>query len=142
MVGMWRLLYIETTDLHGDVVADANIVRGRGASPSGLLAYSAAGEMSVQIAPSHRRRADGDTLEGDQALAIVRGYTAYFGRYTLDAANGSVTHHVESHINPNLIGINYRRFYEFKGDQLVLRLPPVVVMGREQTQRLYWSRIG
>jgi hypothetical protein len=142
VLGMWRLLYIETTDQHGDVVVDANIFRGRGANPSGILVYSSAGTMSVQIAPSDRARYEGDQLSGEQAKAIVRGFTAYFGTYTLDVQKGCVIHHVESHVNPNLIGVDYTRFYEFANNQLVLRLPPVVVRGREQTQRLYWTRIG
>jgi hypothetical protein len=142
VVGMWRLLYIETTDQHGNVVVDANIIRGRGANPSGVLAYSSAGKMSVQIAPSDRARSNGGELSGEQAKAIVRGFTAYFGSYTLDVQNACVTHHVESHINPNLIGVNYRRFYEIRSDRLILRLPATVIMGQEQTQRLYWTRIG
>jgi lipocalin-like protein len=51
---------------------------------------------------------------------MARAWPAYFGTFSVDAAERTVTHHVESDWFPNLADTEPIRHYTFDGDRLVL----------------------
>jgi hypothetical protein len=52
-----------------------------------------------------------------------------------------VIHHLQLSWFPNLIGTEQKRFFEFAGDRLMLKTPPLTVFGEAQVHRLVWERL-
>jgi len=133
-VGTWNLESIEGKDESGEWVA----LQDRfGPDPAGYLMYDSDGHMSAQIMRRDRRpfaaesRRDVSPAEAKEALL---GYTAYFGTYSVDTDEETVTHHRVGNIVPNEVAVDGTRFYHFDGDRLTLTLP-----GRDI--RLTWKRL-
>src|SRR5215216_813773 len=80
-VGAWRLVSIEGG------ATPAN----RGSKPTGLIMYDDKGYMSVQIVPDRPRPKWTGAPTPEQALEAIRGYSAYFGTYTIDEKAVTVT---------------------------------------------------
>jgi hypothetical protein len=127
-IGTWRLVSIE---VNGQ--ADPN----RGAHPTGLIYYDAAGYMAAQIMPERSRpKYVGSQPTPEEAKTALIGYTAYFGTYTVDEHARTVTHHRKGCVNPGLVGVDAVRRYEFAaGGRLILS--PV----ENPSSRLTWERI-
>ena len=53
----------------------------------------------------------------------MTSYTSYFGPYTVNEAEGYVTHHLEGSLSPGGRGRDNQRFYEFSGNQLGAQAP-------------------
>ncbi len=69
-------------------------------------------------------------------------YTAYFGTFEIDASAHTVTHHVLGATVPNWPGNDQLRFYELKGDQLILRTPPMRGNdGEKSVHTLVWQKV-
>ena len=122
LIGMWRLACIGLRGPDG-VLSDPFYQAGS----IGLLVYDAAGTMSVQIAgpnrpaaalPSSRVRPAGGH-EARVKAAAFDSYYAYFGTWTYDVANSTVTHHVESSLLPAEIGVDYAQEVAIDGDRLI-----------------------
>jgi hypothetical protein len=110
LVGAWRL--VETSDPDR-----------RGPRPTGLVMYDARGNMSVQIMPDKPRpEFAGSRPTPEEAQTALSGYTAYFGRCTVDEVEGTVTHHRTGNVDPGGLGDFVRR-YEFVGDERVILRP-------------------
>jgi len=124
LVGAWR--YVGTRINGGNW--------DRGANPKGMIYYGPHGEMAVQIAPDVARRRAGAEMTAEEAKIAIKDYIAYFGRYSIDAVAGTVTHHRLDSLQPGDTGDLVRR-YEFSGDRLVLRPP-------NSTMEITWERIG
>jgi len=125
-IGTWRLISTSTAGME-----DPN----RGPHPTGLIMYDSKGNMAVQIQPDRpRQRFVGSQPTPEEAKAALAGYTAYFGTYSIDEKEGTVTHHRTGNINPGGMG-DFVRHYEFLGtDRLVLR--PL-----ENQNALTWERV-
>ena len=128
VVGMWRLV---------SIVQDGGQAPNRGARPTGLIVYDASGQMSVQIMPDRIRAKFAATdPTPEEAKEALRGYTAYFGTYTVDERAGTVTHHRQGSVNPGDVGGDLVRRFEFApGDRIVLT--PL----ENPTRRLTWERV-
>jgi hypothetical protein len=126
-IGTWRLISIEG----GDTQAS------RGARPTGLIYYDAHGYMAAQIMPDRPRPAWSGTPTPQQALEALRGYTAYFGTYTIDDAAGTVTHHRQGMLDGG--ERDFVRSYEFgPGERLIL----TPVGNAAAPLHLTWERIN
>ncbi len=67
--------------------------------------------MAVHIQPKVRaKRSNPPTPE--EAQAAIRGYTAYFGTYTVSDTEQFVTHHRVGHLNPGA-AVDAKRYYDF-----------------------------
>jgi hypothetical protein len=104
IVGTWKLVGITVHHPDGTETPDQ-----LGANPIGYIMYDRSGHMAVQLTSTNR-----------SADPSARGYTAYFGTYTIDEQEKSVTHHVEGSINPSGVGGNPKRFVVLNGDDLKL----------------------
>jgi hypothetical protein len=123
-VGTWRLVSIEGGATPGN----------RGSKPTGLIIYDDQGYMSVQIVPDRPRPKWTGTPTPEQALEAIRGYTAYFGTYTIDEKAGTVTHHRQGMLDGGVV--DFVRKFELKGDRVTLT--PV---GNDPPTHLTWERI-
>jgi len=126
-IGTWRLVSIQ-----GDTAG----ARNRGSQPTGYIYYDATGHMGVQIQPDRKRPSwtPSRPPTADAALDAVRGYTAYFGTWSIDEKAGTVTHHREGALNFEVV--DYVRRYSFDGKDR-LTLAPVDRPGLS----LLWERV-
>jgi lipocalin-like protein len=107
LVGAWRLAYSE------DQGKDGKPVR---LEETGIIMYTADGHMAVQIRTLNPNGAVG----GGPVTYQQDGYEGYYGTYTVNEADHTVTHHVEGALVKSLIGQNLTRVYQFEGKQLIL----------------------
>lgn len=128
LVGTWRLVSFEDVD-------SGQTIRRFGDKPLGLFVYTADGHVAIQIAnpanpvcvsPGKKfgpGRKDDSTIPActpAQMQALVDGYVAYWGTYTVDAAAGVVVHHVKSDLSNGYAGTDQRRPFRLEGDHLVI----------------------
>jgi Lipocalin-like domain len=139
LVGGWRLrAWVSIGD-------DGSAALPMGATPDGLLAYTADRTMVGIMSPGDRPRFATDDVTGgtpeEQARAFAT-FIAYGGSW--DADEDTVTHLVETSLFPNWIGTTQRRRWELDetGRYLTLTSPPLVLGGTTRVQRLRWERVG
>ncbi len=125
LIGSW--LYVGST-------LDGKPQPERGASPKGIIIYDAHGYMACHVAPDRDEARAGKEPTGDEAKAALADHIAYFGTYSVDERERTVTHHRQGSVQPGDKG-DVVRGYEFAGDRLILR--PVGT-----TREVIWERIS
>jgi len=116
-IGAWTLLSYELRRPSGVVE------KPMGDHPRGRILYLENGQMSAQVLGSPldlMASADSDEATTEEAARAWRSYVGYWGTYTVDAAAGVVTHHVEGAWFPNWVGRKQVRDYTFSGNTLTL----------------------
>jgi len=136
-VGAWRLISIEGSSR----VEPRSIDR-----PTGIIIYDQSGRVAVQIAYKLDRKPFANALgTPEEKVSAYDSYTAYYGTYTVDAKEGTVTHHLEERLRPGGRGIKNVRYFELKNDRITLM--PVedgkggVLSRKDATYKLVWERI-
>ena len=121
-VGRYELASVERWTDEGEwVIAET------WADPTGYIQYDEHGRMAAQLTS--------DPPPPD-SREVIGGSVAYYGPYTVNLTEGTVSHHREGHLDPRQVGSTVRRFFEFDGD--LLRLLPAP----ERTLRLTWRRVS
>ena len=133
-VGTWRFVSIERRGPNGETIPFENPFT------DGLIMYTPTGRMSVQLMRGGRQEYAGDRPTDEEAQAALATYTAYYGPFTVYEAEGTVTHHRQTHLNPGSV-LDVVRAYRFSGNRLMLTPPSRVVNGEELTTTLTWERI-
>jgi lipocalin-like protein len=139
LVGTWRLVSYEGRDSTGKVQYPL------GEHVSGLLVYDAAGNMSAHVMRTDRplfAAKDPGRGTDTEVRAAFEGYISYFGTYSVDRQEQTVTHQVVGASYPNWIGNDQLRFYKFDGPRLLLSTPPLVLGGQSFEYVLIWERTG
>jgi hypothetical protein len=135
-VGTFRLLTSEVKD-----VTSREWVPRPTYDSIGYLTYAETGHMGVHIMARSRKRHVSNPPTGEEAEEGLRGYTAYFGSFTVDDAGQFVVHHRFGHMNPGAI-VDAKRFYDFEGDRLTLTIAPADGGSKEGAAlRLIWERL-
>jgi hypothetical protein len=142
LVGAWRLVSIETLRSNGEVIYPFY-----GKHPEGLLIYDPSGWMSVQIVSDPKPlvpKADSREVflasTPTEKAAAADGYYAYFGTWTVDAANSTVTHHIEQSFYPGEMGESGVRRMSISGKLLTL-VAKTHEMGEDHERKLVWERV-
>ena len=130
LVGSYRLISYVSYDANGAAATLPYSV--------GQISYDAAGRMSAQLMRSNRPKLTSPGAPEAERAAAFGSYIAYFGAYTIDADKRTVTHHVEGAMNPNMVGSNLVRYFEFSPDGRSLFLS--VKDGERLTGKLQWDR--
>ena len=127
-VGTWRLVSLEIDGQPGP---------NSGVHPTGRIYYDAGGNMAAQILPDRPRpRWSGTQPTPEEARETILGYVAYFGTYTVDERERTVTHHRAGALNPNWADTpQFVRRYEFIGDDRLVLVPV-----DNPRMRLTWER--
>jgi hypothetical protein len=138
-VGTWKLVSFEMRRSDGQTVYPfgRNIV--------GVGNFDAAGNMSAQLMSTDRPAfAINDQLKGtpEEVKAAFEGCISYFGTYEVNKEKGTVTSHVKGSLFPNWVGSDQVRFFEFSGNRVTLRTPPIQAGGITITALLIWERIA
>ncbi len=120
ILGNWRLSGFT-------VVCGDAIDHPLGKAPMGNLSYDPDGRMSVYLCKG----------PGAMSGATMPDFTAYCGRYTLDAMSGTLVHHIEAGSLPQLAGTDQTRHFQLDDDRLTLSAQTT----RGETV-LEWQRSG
>jgi hypothetical protein len=126
-VGSWRLVSID----------GGNNPTGRGSKPTGIIMYDTHGNMAVQIQPDRARPTYTGAPTAEQAAERMRGYTAYFGTYTIDEKAGTVTHHRQGMLDAG--AVDFVRKFELTAGGNRITLTPVGGTGKPT--HLTWERV-
>ena len=109
-VGTWKLLYRDTpSKVGGDAIRTVE---------TGRLTYDERGNITVQVAREGRDKLTASS-EPQQLLST---YTAYWGTYVIDEAQGTMTHQIDGSLSPNMIGQPSPHLYKFSSDDQRLTL--------------------
>lgn len=106
IVGTWTAVSVQ------DTKSDGTKADSLGPNPKGTTIYEANGRYAFiitradlpRVAANNRNQAT-----ADEAKAIVSGSTAYFGTYTVNEVDKTVSLKVEASIFPNIIGSEQKR---------------------------------
>jgi len=135
-VGAWKLISRE-----GPNQQPAN------GKPFGVIMYDDTGHMAVQIANGDRPAfSNGPAKATQKEMAnAYASYTAYYGTYTFEPQNNMVIHHLEGSNTPGMIGQDYFRYFEIKGNRLTLSVANDGKGGRmafkDTTAHLTWEKL-
>ncbi|MFM8532552.1 MAG: lipocalin-like domain-containing protein [Acidimicrobiia bacterium] len=138
VVGSWKLVSYDTTTPDGVKTFPL------GDDAVGQLIYLASGRMSVQFMRRDRPKfKSGDAWRGtlEEERAAFEGFFSYAGRYTIDAARGTVTHHIEISAAPNYVGTDVVRNFTMQGNHIILKTPQRALAGQTSSSTLIWERI-
>ena len=122
---------------------DGTIIHPFGTAPLGRLIYAEDKMYSAQVFRNDRPRFEtGDQNKGtvDEVMAAFAGAVSYFGRYELNVEESYLVHHVSGSLFPNWEGEVQKRFFEFDGDLLVLKTPPIEWDGVNIVGVVSWQR--
>jgi hypothetical protein len=106
IVGSWSLL------IDDGVKPDGTHASNFGPNPTGLAMFGADGHFALQIVRAGRPKfASNNRATGtaDENKAAVAGSNAFFGTYTLDEADKTLTLRIEASTYPNLEGTQQKR---------------------------------
>lgn len=132
-IGSWRLVSIE-----GGAPETAK-TRGK---PTGLIIYDAHGMMAAQITPDRPHPTWTGRPTPEQAAEAIRGYTAYWGTYTIDEKTQTVTHHRQGHLDGG--AVDFVRRFELTDGGNRITLTPVTgnpPVPSAMPTRLTWERV-
>jgi hypothetical protein len=140
LVGTWKLISRAVKLEDGTAVQD----QGLGSAPKGYLMYDSSGHMAVQLMRADRPLAidcgTSSSAASDNSPQILSGYEAYFGTYTVDETNHTVTHHLEGALTPADVGRNLVRQFQISGDQLTI-VVRTSLPKEKQIRTLTWERV-
>lgn len=120
ITGAWRYVAVDT------IHPDGSRVPMYGPNPQGLVIFDGKGHYALVNARtglpkfSSQKRTVGTP---EEYKAIVQGSIAHFGRYTLNEADKTITFHIETSTFPNWDGIEQKRPFTLKGDELKWTTP-------------------
>ena len=143
LIGAWQLVSIETIRPSGEVIYPYY-----GKHPQGLITYDRNGSMSVQIVsdpaptvPSSSSRESVLSAPPAEKTKAFDGYYAYYGTWTFDAANSTVTHHIQQSLTPGERGEDAVRHFVLDDDRLIVTAK-THEMGEDHERKLVWQRVA
>lgn len=122
LVGTWNFVSFEARSSKGEAIHPL------GKDPYGMVMFDTGGNMCALTMRRDRPKfASNDASRGtpEEIKAAFEGLIAYCGTYEVNEEKGTVTYHIEGSWFPNLVGTDQIRFFEFSGDQLIIKTPPV-----------------
>jgi hypothetical protein len=113
IVRVWKLVSAEAEQ-------DGKKVEFFGSDPLGIYIFDANGRFFSQISRSDLPKfASGNRYQGtpEENKAVVRGFIAYFGNYTV-TESGILTLHMVNSSFPNFNGTDQKRLIHIDGDEM------------------------
>jgi hypothetical protein len=118
-VGTWMMTAVEFRDS-----ASAPWRKPFGDAPYGYVTYSPDGTHTMNFTrtpapPMFASGADRTATENELRV-LYESYFSWFGRYTVDAARGTITHRIEGSLWPSWRNTVQERPFTIRGDTLLL----------------------
>jgi hypothetical protein len=121
LVGTWNLLSWEQKK------TDGTKVERYGSNPKGIAFFDADGRYIITVMKSDRARYVSNTLwQGtpQEDKETADGTITYFGTYSTNEVDDSITIHIEGSSFPNWDESDQKRFVAITGDRLTLTVRP------------------
>ena len=137
MVGTWTLL------VNDYVKADGTHVPAFGPNPNGSVIFTPDGHYSLQIVRYGRPAfASKDRLKGtpDENKAAVQGMVSYFGTYTVDEANKTITFRIAASSFPNWDATTQKRAVTAISDEVLTYNTPAPSTAGYVRAELAWKK--
>ena len=137
LVGTYKLVTTEVKDQDGTWRPTPNY------DSIGYITYSDSGYMGVHVMPKNRAPFADNPPTTEEAQGALRGYTAYYGPYTVhaDESEPFVVHHRVGQINPGG-QVDAKRFFDVIGNQLILTPAPASGGKAQATRHVVWERLS
>jgi hypothetical protein len=137
IVGVYRQLGEDAVNAAGEITYANN-------ERNSQIMYSPDGYVGVLSGPANRKKVSGSDNRTDLNGATVEeraeaaaGLTCYAGHY--EVKDGSVFHHIEMALNPNLVGQTLIRRVHIDGPDLTLSSVPDK---DGNYRRIKWRKVG
>lgn len=140
-IGTWELVSRTDSSAAGVQPADGPL----GADPIAWISYDRRGHVQAQLMARDRSRAapsPAPVANDPNNSAASGGYDAYFGTYVIDAARGTVTHHLTGALTAGDVGRTLTRHFVRRGDEIVIWFEARRTDGAVVVRRLKWKKIG
>ncbi len=116
LVGTWQYVSAVDTKVDGTPV---NILPA--VTYEGMLIYTVDGHVSVTLMPKGRSWSNATVTDKQlRATVLAPATTAYSGTYSADTVAGTITHHIETSLDPSDEGHDLVRHYALSGNTLQL----------------------
>ncbi len=140
LIGTWELLSREDRTPAGERRIDPSL----GADPIALLVYDRSGHFAAQFMKRDRRPGSEPVAAsaGANNSRARDGYDAYFGTYSVDDRDGTVTQRLLGALSPENVGQVLTRTMVVEGDTLSIRLETSTTDGEPIVRTLRWKRVG
>lgn len=140
LIGTWELLSREDFTRNGERRIDPSL----GADPIAILTYDRGGYFAAQFmkrkrGPEQETGTAGATPNNSRARG---GYDAYFGTYTVNDNDGTVTQRLTGALSPENVGQVLTRGMTITGNELVIRLDTATTDGELIVRTLRWKRVA
>jgi hypothetical protein len=137
--GTWELVNrIDVTE-----AGEPRVDPGLGSDPIAFLIYDRSGHFAAQFMRRDRSASVPDAPAGGPNNSRAQGgYDAYFGTYTVDDVEGTVTQRLVGALSRENVGQILTREMIVTGDTLTIRLRTTSLRGEPVTRTLEWRRVG
>lgn len=113
-----------------------------GEDPVALLIYDRTGHFAAQFMKRDRlERVEAAPANARNNTQARGGYDAYFGTYSVDDANGTVTQRLMGSLSPENVGMVLTRAVEVRGNALFIKLETTAADGAPVVRTLTWRRL-
>jgi Lipocalin-like domain len=137
--GTWQLLSRIDTTASGEQRLEPSL----GDDPVALLIYDRNGHFAAQFMRRDRSVEVPDGPSGAKNNSRAQGgYDAYFGTYSTDDHNGTVTQRLLGSLSSEHVGVVLTRAMNVQGDTLIIKLDTNTADGTAITRTLTWRRVG
>lgn len=140
LLGTWKLVSREDRTHEGELRVDPAL----GADPVAILTYDRGGYFAAQFM-KRERNPDTEVVvkkAGPNNSRTIGGYDAYFGTFTVNDAEGTVTQRLEGALSPESVGQVLTRAMTVAGDELTIQLETAGVTGETVIRNLKWKRVA
>ena len=123
---------------------DERVDPALGDDPIALLIYDSSGHFAAQFMKRDRSggTATSVAVAAQNNSRAQGGYDAYFGVYTTDDDNNTVTQTLTGALSQENVGQTLTRAMTVEGDELTIELQTSAHTGEPVTRTLTWRRVG
>jgi hypothetical protein len=137
--GTWRLISRVDCTRGGERRVEPSL----GEDPVALLIYDRSGNFAAQFMKRDRSSPISDVAASASNNSRAQGgYDAYFGTYTIDEAEKTVTQRLVGALSKENVGLVVTRKMLVERDSLTIKLETTTAEGEAVVRTLIWSRVS
>jgi hypothetical protein len=137
--GTWKLISRIDCTRNGERRVEPSL----GEDPVALLFYDRSGNFAAQFMKRDRSGPISDVAASASNNSRAQGgYDAYFGTYTIDETEKTVTQRLVGALSKENVGLVVTRRMLVEGDTLTINLETTSAAGEAVIRTLMWSRMG